>query len=186
MIPVRRLPAVARNPRSDFEEVFEALYPRAWALAYRLLGEHHAADDITAEAFARLLLHWTRVRRLPYRDGWLFRVTTNLALDAGRKQARHAVVDVADGRDLVGTPVDELVVLQGALVQALRALPSRQREAIVLVHLVGLSPGDAASAMHVSSSSVSQHMRRGLDRLRGQLTESPRSELSIVVTEVPT
>ena len=144
------------------------LFGRAKRLAYRLLGDVTAAEDVVAEALARALVHWDRVGELPYRDGWVLRVTTNLALDASRRDARRkAILSTATRNDHERSAADELVVLRAALVAALVALPRRQREAIVLVHLVGLTPTEAAVSMQVSVSSVSQHVRRGLDHLRG-------------------
>ena len=161
------------RPNAAFEEAFAELYPRVRRLAYRLLGDDGLADDVAAETLARLLVHWSRVGQLPYRDGWVLRVGSNLALDHARKRTGDArrmasLLASDETRD-----ANDTVVLRAALVQALTALPRRQREAIVLVYLVGLTPGETARAMSVSSSSVSQHMRRGLDHLRGQLSEGP-------------
>jgi RNA polymerase sigma factor (sigma-70 family) len=152
-----------RGPES-FDEAFPGLYRRARGLAYRILGDMTAAEDAAAEAMARALVHWKRIGDLPYRDGWVLRVTANVALDAVRRQQR-AQIHLPDPVEAVSPP-EENIVLRTALVAALQALPRRQREAIVLVHLVGMSSTEAAASMNVSVSSVSQHMRRGLARLR--------------------
>jgi RNA polymerase sigma factor (sigma-70 family) len=154
---------------TSFETAFPTLFRRAQRLAYRILGDTTAAEDVAAEALARALVHWGRISHLPYRDGWVLRVTTNLAFDASRKQARRRQLVLTD--DVVAAS-EEAVVLRSALVAALGALPRRQREAIVLVHLVGLTPTEAASAMHVSISSVGHHVRRAIDRLRQELPMS--------------
>jgi RNA polymerase sigma factor (sigma-70 family) len=147
----------------SFDDAFPMLFRRCRGLTYRILGDVTSAEDAAAEAMARALVHWKRISPLPYRDGWVLRVAGNLALDAARRQARPVPVpDPADAED----SADEIVVLRSALVAALAELPRRQREAIVLVHLVGLSPSEAAASMQVSVSSVGQHVRRGLDRLR--------------------
>jgi len=161
------------KPNAAFDDAFTDLYPRVRALAYRLLGDDLLADDVAAETLARLLVHWGRVGELPYRDGWVLRVGSNLALDHVRKRTRDARRAAMLRTSEEHHAADDTVVLREALVQALTALPRRQREAIVLVYLVGLTPGEAARTMSVSSSSVSQHMRRGLGHLRGQLREAP-------------
>ena len=152
-----------------FDEAFDALYPRARTLAYRILGDMPAAEDAAAEAMTRALVRWSRVRNLPHRDGWVLRVTANVALDAARRRSRGAVATPVD-LGVVGSADDELVVLRSALVQALLGLPKRQREAVVLVHLLGYSTTDAAATMNVSVSSVGMHVRRGLERLRVDVT----------------
>src|SRR3954451_12266615 len=123
---------MGRQPKPDaaFEEAFVDLYPRVRSMAYRLLGDDLLADDVAAETLARLLVHWSRVGELPYRDGWVLRVGSNLALDHARKRTgdarRMASLLVSDEtRD-----ANDAVVLRAALVQALTALPRRQREAI--------------------------------------------------------
>jgi RNA polymerase sigma-70 factor, ECF subfamily len=156
-----------------FDEVFDAVYPRARTLAFRILGDMPAAEDAAAEAMTRALVRWHRVRRLPHRDAWILRVTANVALDAARRRTRAAATLLQLPTGEVGSVAEELVVLRSALVEALLQLPKRQREAIVLVHLLGYSPSDAAATMNVSVSSVGQHVRRGLERLRVDVNAFP-------------
>lgn len=159
------------SEEATFDEVFDELYPRARTLAFRILGDMPAAEDAAAEAMTRALVRWNRVASLPYRDGWILRVTANVALDVARRRTRASALRVDPL--VVGSAEDELVVLRSALVEALLALPKRQREAIVLVHLLGYSPTDAAATMNVSVSSVGQHVRRGLERLRVDVNAFP-------------
>src|SRR5947207_10740400 len=74
----------------DFEQAFDALFPRAQRLAYRILGDWLAAEDVAAEALARACFHWHRVGTLPWRDGWVLRVATNLALDTAKRKPTQA------------------------------------------------------------------------------------------------
>jgi len=155
-----------RDPGREYDAVFMALYPRARGLAFRLTGDTETAEDVGSEAMARLFMHWDRIGTTTYRDGWVLRVTANLALDVVRRRRREGEVGAPMSTVGVVDDAAEVVVLRAALVEALAVLPRRQREAIVLTYLVGLSPGDAAAAMRVSSSSLSQLVKRGLARLR--------------------
>lgn len=152
------------QPTTDgFERAFDALYPQARAVALRILGSMPAAEDAAAEALTRALVDWSRVGALPYRDAWVLRVTANVAIDAARKRRPDPVEDrVADVDAVVG----DVAVLRVTLVAALAALPRRQREAIVLRHLVGLPEADVAAAMQLSTNSVKKHLQRGLAKLR--------------------
>jgi RNA polymerase sigma factor (sigma-70 family) len=162
----------------DFDAFFLRLYPAARSLAYRILGNPTAAEDAAAEAFARALAKWHRVARLPYRDPWVLRVATNVSLDVARKGGRTGPTLNVDA-DLAVDSHEDVVALRSALVLAMSALPRRQREAIALVYLAGLSPNQAAASMGVSASSVSQHTRRGLERLRSGLDdETMKNELA--------
>lgn len=148
--------------RASFEEAFDELWDRAYALAHRLLGSREAAEDVAAEALARTWLHWSKVGALPWRDGWVLRTTTNLVTDSLRRRPRFAAARA--GRD-----VAEEVVLRQALLQALARLPKRQRQVVVLRHLCDLSEADAAAALGLRTGTVGVHLHRGLAALREQL-----------------
>lgn len=154
---------------ADFDEAFPELYRAARGLAWRLLGDEAMADDVAAEALARALVRWSTLRHQSYVTAWVLKVASNLALDELRRRARHRERGRAIRDPFGATADDELVVLRHALVAAIEGLSRRQREAVVLVHVAGLSPGDAARSMGVSPSSLSAHLRRGLAALRRAL-----------------
>jgi len=144
----------------SFEEAFAVLYPKARSVAYRVLGSVPEAEDVASEAMARALLRWRRVSRMPHRDAWVLKVTANLAIDAVRRRRFQPVAPaVVDGEE-------DASVLRLTLATALAALPRRQREAIVLRHLVGLPEREVAASLGVSTNTVKKHLQRGLVALR--------------------
>lgn len=163
---------VVSHRNDGFDALFEAVYPRARGLAYRILGDMPAAEDAAAEAMARAVARWPSIGPLPHREGWILRVTSNIALDAARRRvqrnARRPKVDLRPDPDL-----GDAVVLRVALVEALAKLPRRQRDAIVFVHLLGYTPTEASIAMGVSASSVCQHIRRGRQSLEHHMSDVP-------------
>jgi RNA polymerase sigma factor (sigma-70 family) len=72
-------------------------------------------------------------------------------------------------------PADVLVVRQ-TLMAALRLLPKRQREVVVMRYLVGMSEPEVAAALGLSLGTVKTHLRRGLSRLRTTLGPSLKEE----------
>ena len=148
-----------------FEQAFDDLFPRAFKLARRLVGDTDVAEDIAAEALARAYANWSRIGHLEYRDGWVLRVAANLAVDRVR---RHPDVIVTP-TPVPGPGADELVVLRIALVAALGSLPRRQRQAVALRYLGDLSDGEVAVALGISVGSVKTHIHRGLGALRSRL-----------------
>jgi RNA polymerase sigma factor (sigma-70 family) len=155
-----------------FEATYLALFPRAATLAYRLLGDRTAAEDVAAEAMARAFARWPEVGALPHRDGWVLRTATNVAIDALRK--RRVAVPVSAAADH-----SEATVLRSALVAALRALPRRQREAVALRYLGDLSDAEVAQSLGVSPSAANTHVHRGLAALRRQLGPSFDQEVFV-------
>jgi RNA polymerase sigma-70 factor (ECF subfamily) len=150
-----------------FEATYLATLPMAFAVAYRILGNVADAEDASAEGLARALASWGRVSRLPYRDAWILRVTANVAIDRARRERHlgaimHAPVAVENDND---------TAVRVALVAALRSLPRRQRDAIVLRYLAGFPERDVAACLHLSLNTVKAHTRRGLKTLRRLLRD---------------
>ena len=162
----------AQQRDEEFEAAYRELFPRAATLAFRLLGNRTAAEDVAAEALARTYAQWQKVRYLPYRDGWVLRVATNLAIDMARK--RPVNVEVTEPLDAA-----ESAVLRLALLGALRTLPKRQRQAVALRYLTGLPEGEVADVLGVSAGTASTHLRRGLDSLRRRLGNDFREDVFI-------
>lgn len=138
-------------------------------MARRILVDRAAAEDVAAEAMARAFTHWDRIGlSVSHRTGWVLRVTTNLAIDVVRQRERSS--DLADPD--VGAPMEDAVDDQDALttrltlIGAMRELPDRQREAVALRYLAGLSQAEVAEALGVSPGTVARHVNRGLTRLR--------------------
>lgn len=149
---------------ASFDEWFHHLFPRAVLLGERMLGSRQAAEDVAAEACARAFASWPKVRSLAHRDAWVLRVTANLAIDA----TRHRRFSLPPVSPLV-PDADDITVLRLALLEALRALPRRQREAVALRYLSGLSEADVAAALGVSTGAVKSHIHRGVRGLRSRL-----------------
>jgi len=159
---------VERVYDEDFDREFDVLFAIAEGVARRILGSAAEAEDVASEALARTLVRWREVRNLEHREAWVAKTATNLAIDAVRRRRRR-VPDVVE----LGQDPHDRTVLRRALTEALAALPRRQREAIVLRHLVGLPERDVAAAMHISVNSVKKHAHRGLAHLRS-------SEVSVI------
>ena len=145
-----------------FEAAFDELFPRAVRLANRLLGDRAAAEDVAAEALARAYARWSKVGDLPYRDGWVLKVATNLSIDRLRRRTPTIWPEVAGD-------FEDRVELRLALTAALLTLAPRQRQAIALRYLGGLSDKEVAQALGISLGSVKTHIHRGLKGLRGRL-----------------
>ena len=154
----------ANSADDGFEAAFDALFASARQIARRLVGDGPAADDVAAEALARACARWPKVRDLEYRDAWVMRVAANVALDSLRRSRQPLPPPVADPAD----PADAAVT-RIALAQALRHLPRRQRDVVVLRYLADLSEADVAESLGVSAGSVKQHAHRAVDALRRAL-----------------
>ena len=162
----------------SFESAFDELFPRAVRLADRLLGDRAAAEDVAAEALARAYARWPKVGGLPYRDGWVLKVATNLAIDRLRRRPPEV-------RPATAADFEDGVELRIALNAALLTLAPRQRQAVALRYLGGLSDQEVAQALGISLGSVKTHIHRGLKGLRGRLGAGLEEVTPIAVDGIP-
>jgi len=147
---------------AEYEAAYPALFMAAMRLAYRILHDRDAAEDIAAEAMARAYAHWRTVRALAHREAWVLRVAANLAIDVVRRQGPVLEPLLADG-------FEDATAARVALTAALDALPRRQREALVLHFVGGMTEVEASATMGIDPSSVRTHIQRGLAAMRRQM-----------------
>ena len=151
--------------RKEFDELDVPVAERGDALlatATLLAGSRTAGEDLLQAALERVLRRWSRVRGDP--EGYVRRTLYHLAVDQWRLRRRRPEVHLA-----VEPPVaDEAgaVQLRRALVQAMAALPPRQRAVLVLRYWEQLSEAEAAEALGCSVGTVKSSASRGLARLR--------------------
>jgi RNA polymerase sigma factor (sigma-70 family) len=153
--------------------MFVQLLPGVRRAAIRILGDAPSADDVAAEAFTRAFVRWDRVRTLPHRDAWVIRVAMNLAVDTARARRRPTpTLGSPEPADPAGIAVD-----RHSLAPALRRLPRRQRDAILLQSLGGLSEAEIAAVLSIAPGTVKSHLHRARHSLRGQLADRDVKEI---------
>ena len=145
---------------------------RILRLAKSMLGETGDAEEVTQEAMLRL---WKVAPQ--WKPGkakvstWLWRVASNLCIDRLRAQSTISIDSIDEPED--GLPsVDEKLLSNdraAALSQALEKLPPRQRAAVALRHLEGLSNKEIAELLGTSIDAVESLIARGILALKSQL-----------------
>ena len=129
-------------------------------------GDVADAEEVVQEAFARALGSWRRVSRYDNPEAWVYRVAVNLA----RSRLRRARVATAWLRRQGELPVvPALGVEHLEVLHALRDLPDRQREAVVLHYLVDLPVQDVAERLGVPTGTVKSWLARGRRALADSL-----------------
>jgi RNA polymerase sigma-70 factor (ECF subfamily) len=141
----------------EFEEFFAQQEPRlrrALIAAYGPLRGREAA----AEALVWAWEHWAEVQRISSPTAYLYRVGQSRSRRWGRPRALFAAPD---------PPAEPWV--EPTLPPALASLSEQQRVAVVLVHGFGWSHREVAELLGLSSSTVQNHVERGLAKLRAAL-----------------
>ncbi len=155
------------------------LTPRLLSFAARMLGDRAEAEDVTQEAMLRLwrvAAEWRRGEAQV--STWLYRVASNLCTDRLRRRRGVALDQIAEPEDDRPDADEGLMEADRAraLEEALALLPERQRQAVVLRHLEGLSNPEIAAVMEVGVEAVESLLARGKRMLAARLA-TRREEL---------
>ena len=172
--------SIAARPGGSLElvplepvEAYEAHRSEVRALLLRLTGDPDTADDLTQEAYARLVDQIARGRRPLRTRAWLYRVAVNLAADRGRRASRAercrgrliaGLEDRAPGDD---DPVRCLMAHEEheAMARAMTGLPHDAREALLMA-AVGYSRREIACRIGRSDLAVRTLLCRTRRRVR--------------------
>ena len=175
VLPLRRS-ATAEDPLAALHREH---YRSLVRLASLLLGDVATSEEVVQDAFVRLQVRWGGLRDLDRAPAYLRSAVLNGARSQLRKRKvrdrygeRRSIVPIA--------PAAEAGAMAGAdhdrVVDALRRLPDRQREALALRFYLDLSEAEMAAAMGVSAGSVKTHVHRGLAALGELLGDVEQEE----------
>lgn len=162
----------AEDPAAaSFAEVFNAHHRRAVRLAWLLTGDPHVAEDVVADAFAKVWVQWER-GRVDDVGPYLRRAVVNQANSRGRRKLLERREEQRRSGDDRGVRLhDDHLADRDEVWQALGMLPPRQRQTVVLRYYEDLSEADTAETLGVSVGTVKSQVSRGLDRLRELIGE---------------
>jgi RNA polymerase sigma-70 factor (sigma-E family) len=153
-------------------ELYSSNYRALVRLAALLVRDTPTAEEVVQDAFVAMHGGWQRLRDAEKALAYLRQAVVNKS----RSVLRHrTVVDKnlqKASPDMPSAEHGALVLLErSAVVAALRELPDRQREAIVLRYYADLSEAEIAAAMKISRGAVKSHTSRGMTALRSALEQ---------------
>jgi RNA polymerase sigma-70 factor (sigma-E family) len=150
--------------------LFQAEATRLFQLARWFVDDRTAAEDLVQEAFLRLARNHHRIDDQDRAAAYVRSIVINLARDHNRRglvSLRHRLPAVPDDRSAEDhAAADES---RREVIEALRGLPRRQRDCVVLRYYLELSIGDIAGTLGLSPNSVKTHLQRGLRSLKAHL-----------------
>ena len=166
--------AAQRGDSVAYEKLLAELLPYLRRFVGRRLIDAEAGDDVVQTVFLSIhrARHTYRSER-PF-GPWLHSVARNAVIDHVRAQARRGHRETSLEAEGVPEPVAADAAappagLSPELDRALEALPDSQREAVMLLHVEGLSVAEAASWVGISKSALKVRAHRGYRALRGLL-----------------
>src|SRR5688500_6495339 len=155
----------AKGP--TFEQWYRTTYPGLAEMVERAVPRSDVAVDATDEAFARAFANWERVQSMASPSGWVYRVAVN----AARRQLSRARVETEKLH--LGVPRQATPPPGGETWLLVAQLPVRQRTAVVLRHVAGLTEAEVAGAMGVTRSTVSSTLASAYKTLCRELGGGP-------------
>jgi RNA polymerase sigma-70 factor (sigma-E family) len=154
--------------RLEFTDFYTANRDDCLRIVLVSVGDRQLAEDLVAEAFARAWTSWRKVRAHPAPLAWVVRTALNLNVSWWRRRRRE--VPLAAGADWpAAAPADSGAGLDDAVVAAVRALPARQREVLVLRVFFDLDMAATADLLGISPATVGVHLHRALAALRAKV-----------------
>src|SRR5437763_16595181 len=161
---------------ADFELLYDRHNRAAYGLAYRILGEAGAAEDVVQDAF---LTVWRQAATYGPARGtvraWLLAIVHHRAIDHVRRRAyrderQQALDAVADPPDSADTWEQARRSVEGRHVrEALEQLPPDQRRSITLAYFGGYTHDEIARLLGLPLGTVKGRLRIGLQKMRGYL-----------------
>ena len=152
-----------------FDALYRATASDVYAYVMTLLRDRAAAEDVTAQAFERAYRRQgTFDPRRGTQRAWLFGIARNAALDELRARKRTAAL-LAEPEAPAETPDaedDEAAVRRATVRAALAQLDPRERELIALKFHAGLSNGEIAKVLGISTANAGTRVHRAVTRLR--------------------
>ena len=167
---------------SGFSDAYRTHRPRAFASAFRVLGDAAAAEDVVQDVFLTL---WSNPRQFDPRrgslPGYVAMMARSRAVDRMRSLAAGRAAterlgyrdeERASGRE---DAASDLAIRRDETERALRAmgdLPASQREAVLLAFGRGLSASEIAATSGVPLGTAKSRLRLGLEKAHGALSSA--------------
>jgi RNA polymerase sigma-70 factor (sigma-E family) len=168
-------PSQGADARAAVTALYQAHAVGLIRLAVVMIGDRHAAEDVVQDAFAGLYRRWNHLdgdRAL----GYVRASVLNGCRSRLRARARDERLAAASQATLPAASAEQAVLIgeeHAAVLAALRRLPGRQREALVLRYYLDLSEPEIAASMGIGKGTVKSTTSRALAAL-GRLLEGSR------------
>ena len=150
--------------RTEFDAFYRRSKDKCFRAVLASVANTAEADDVLAEAYTRAWQRWDHVSTHPAPEAWIVLVAMNLHRDNWRSNRFWPRLRPANN-----VPAPELD-LDIDLLQALRQLPERQRDVVVMRILLDHDNEQVAQTLGIAPATVSVHLHRGLAALLLQIS----------------
>jgi RNA polymerase sigma-70 factor (ECF subfamily) len=160
----RLLSEAKRGDVSAFEQIMLRHERQVLRTALHLLGRMEDAQDAAQEVFLRVYKHLRRFDERRDFAPWLYRIAVNVCRDIARKRGREATLD--ESARAVQSADSAQAEQRRMLMRALQELPAKERAALVLRDLEGLTTAEVATILGSSESTVRSQISTARVKIR--------------------
>lgn len=153
----------------DVEAFYRTMQPRLWGYLRVTTGSHDLADEVTQEAFVRLLASDAMPAAWDQRTAYLFRVAQNLVRDLGRHRGRWRLESIGDWAGVCEPSEPDPMLARASA--ALASLNERDRRLLWLTSVEGWTHREVGALLGLAAGSVRVLLHRVRRRMRQQLEE---------------
>ncbi len=157
--------AQAQRTLGEFEGFFARFAPQITGYLCRMVNDEQAAFDLCQETFFRAWQHFANLRQRPEARAWLYRVATNLASHHHRQRVAHPLDPLDDSLPGASDP-GRHVVERMHVAQVLQTLTPKQRSALILHEVQGLSCDEIGQILQMSRDAVKMVLFRAREQFR--------------------
>ena len=140
-----------------FDRLMLETQDRVLSVAWRLLGNREDARDAAQETYVRVYRNLGRMDSRQDPIGWIYRIAVNVCRDTARRRRRSPIVAVEAPEPAVRAKAEEVLLdaeRRSSVLAALAALPPKERAALVLRDLEGLTSGEVARVLGCRAGTI--------------------------------
>ena len=186
-LPDADVVALAQQGREDaFREIIRRYERPVFSLVFRMVRDRETAEDLSQDAFIRVLNHLDKYRSEFKLSSWLFKIANNVAIDHLRKRqldtiSMHGSPHASTASDIEATSIDlesggenaldeiEAKELGAEIERAIAKLRPEYRSCIMLRHVEGRSYEEIAATLDLPLGTVKTYIHRARHELRESL-----------------
>lgn len=157
----------------SFHPFYEEYYRYLYNFIRKMVPEEETAQDLTQEAFTRILKNWSRCTEEKDRKNYLFTIAANLCRDharSSRQKKGHVPLELVAGSlaDPYGGAAEDragLEELETVLQRLLAALPEEERLVLQMKRIEGMTYEDISAVTRIPVRTLKRRVRNTLDSL---------------------
>jgi RNA polymerase sigma-70 factor (ECF subfamily) len=168
--------AARQGKRRAVHTLYERHAPHVLSVVYRIVGDEELARDCAQETWMRAIRALPSFRGEARLSTWLHRVAVNTAIQARRREGRHAVSEVTFSEEIAQPNGSGDVLLAQNLRRALAGIPDRMREVLILHDVDGYTHEQIGEILGVAAGTSKSQLFKARARMRELLSGIGLSE----------